>query len=49
MRVGYGTSGRNAGSMLRHHSHGDNKDLDAAKRIDHFLQTGQSYLRYIVE
>ena len=49
MRVGYGTSGRNAGFMLRHHSHGSNKDLDAAKRSDRFFQTCQSYLRYIVE
>ena len=49
MRVGYGTSGRNAGFMLRHHSHGGIKDLDAAKRSDRFFQTGQSYLRDIVE
>ena len=49
MRVGYGTSGRNAGFMLRHHSHGGIKDLDAAKRSGHFFQTGQSYLRDIVE
>ena len=49
MCVGYGTSGRNAGFMLRHHSHGGNKDLDAAKRSDRFFQTGQSYLRDTVE
>ena len=49
MRVGYGTSGRNAGFMLRHHSHGGIKDLNAAKRSDRFFQTGQSYLRDIVE
>ena len=49
MRVGYGTSGRNAGFMLRHHSHGGIKDPDAAKRSDRFFQTGQSYLRDIVE
>ena len=49
MRVGYGTSGRNAGFMLRHHRHGGIKDLDAAKRSGHFFQTGQSYLRDIVE
>ena len=49
MRVGYRTSGRNAGFMLRHHSYGGIKDLDAAKSSDRFFQTGQSYLRDIVE
>lgn len=49
MRVGYGTSGRNAGFMLKHHSHGGIKNLDAAKNSDRLFQTGQSYLRDIVE
>ena len=49
MRVGYGTSGRNAGFMLRHHSHGGIKNLDAARHSDSLFQTGQTYLRDIVE
>ena len=49
MRVGYGTSGRNAGFMLSHHSHGGIKNLDAAKKSDRLFQTGRNYLREIVE
>ncbi|MEC8164922.1 MAG: FAD-dependent oxidoreductase, partial [Pseudomonadota bacterium] len=49
MRVGYGTSGRNAGFMLKHHSHGGIKNLDAAKNSDRLFQTRQGYLRDIVE
>ena len=49
MRVGYGMSGRNAGFMLKHHSHGGIKNIDAAKNSDRLFQTGQGYLRDIVE
>ena len=49
MPVGYGTSGRNAGFMLKHHSHGGIKNLDAAKNSDRLFQTGQGYLRDVVE
>ncbi len=49
MRVGYGTSGRNAGFMLSHHSHGGLKHLDAGRRNDKLFSAGQSYLREIVE
>lgn len=49
MRVGYGTSGRNAGFMLSHHSHGGIKNLDAAKNSDRLFGTGRNYLRDIVE
>lgn len=45
MRVGYGTSGRNAGFMLSHHSHGGIKNLDAAKKSDRLFQTGRNYLQ----
>lgn len=49
MRVGYGTSGRNAGFMLKHHSHGGIKSLDAARRSDRLFGIGQGYLRDIVQ
>jgi len=49
MWVGYGTSGRNAGFMLKYHSHGGIKNLDAAKNSDRLFQTRQGYLRDIVE
>ena len=49
MRIGYGTSGRNAGFMLKHHSHGGIKNLDAARRSDGLFGAGQGYLREIVE
>ncbi len=45
MRVGYGTSGRNAGFMLFHHSHGGVKDLAAGRRNDRLFAAGFTYLR----
>ena len=49
MRVGYGTSGRNAGFMLSHHSHGGIKDLDAGRRSDQLFGHGYNYLRETIE
>jgi glycine/D-amino acid oxidase-like deaminating enzyme len=48
MRVGYGTSGRNAGFMLSHHSHGGVADLDIGRRNDRLLSAGYETLRTIV-
>ncbi len=49
MRVGYGTSGRNAGFMLFHHSHGGIKHIEAGRRNDRLFGAGFSYLRDIVQ
>ena len=49
MRVGYGTSGRNAGFMLSHHSHGGIKHIEVGRRNDRLFFTGYRYLREIVE
>ena len=49
MRVGYGMSGPSAGFMLKHHSDGGIKNLEAAKNSDRLFQTGQGYLRDIVK
>ncbi len=49
MRVGYGNSGRNAGFMLSHHSHGGIRHLDIARRSDRLFGCGHAYLREIVE
>lgn len=49
MRVGYGTSGRNAGFMLSHHSHGGIKHLEVGRRDDQLFAAGHAYLRDIVE
>ncbi len=48
-KAGRAPSGRNADFMLKHHSHGGIKNLDAAKNSDRLFQTGQGYLRDIVE
>ena len=48
-RVGYGTSGRNAGFMLNHHSHGGMKHFEAASKNDRLFTAGTAYLREIVE
>ena len=48
-RVGYGTSGRNAGFMLDHHSHGGMKHFEAAKRNDRLFSAGTAYLRGLVQ
>lgn len=49
MRVGYGNSGRNAGFMLSHHSHGGIKHLDVARQADRLFGCGYTYLRETVE
>ncbi len=49
MRVGYGNSGRNAGFMLSHHSHGGIKHLDVARQADRLFGCGHAYLRETVE
>jgi glycine/D-amino acid oxidase-like deaminating enzyme len=47
-RVGYGTSGRNAGFMLDHHSHGGMKHFEAARKNDRLFAAGTAYLRELV-
>jgi glycine/D-amino acid oxidase-like deaminating enzyme len=48
-RVGYGTSGRNAGFMLDHHSHGGMKHFEAASKNDRLFTAGTNYLRELVQ
>jgi len=48
-RVGYGTSGRNAGFMLDHHSHGGMKHFEAASKNDRLFAAGTAYLRELVQ
>lgn len=53
-RVGWGTSGRNAGFMLAHHSHGGishggNANMDIGRRADRLFQAGHTWLRDTVE
>ena len=47
-RVGYGTSGRNAGFMLDHHSHGGMKHMEAARKNDRLFAAGTDWLRRLV-
>ena len=47
-RVGYGTSGRNAGFMLDHHSHGGMRHFEAARKNDRLLAAGTAWLRDLV-
>lgn len=47
-RVGYGTSGRNAGFLLKGHSHGGEKDLELGRRNDRLCAAGVEHLRDIV-
>lgn len=44
-RVGYGTSGRNAGFLLQGHSHGGEKDLEIGRRNDRLCGHGLDYVR----
>lgn len=44
-RVGFGTSGRNAGFLLQGHSHGGEKDLEVGKRNDRLCTAGVAYIR----
>ena len=48
-RVGYGTSGRNAGFMLDHHSHGGMKHMEAARKNDRLFAAGTDWLRRLVQ
>jgi glycine/D-amino acid oxidase-like deaminating enzyme len=48
-RVGYGTSGRNAGFMLDYHSHGGEKHLEAAQKNSRLRTAGTAYLRELVQ
>ena len=48
-RVGYGTSGRNAGFMLDHHSHGGMKHFEAARKNDRLFAAGTAWLRDLVQ
>ena len=48
-RVGYGTSGRNAGFMLDHHSHGGMKHFEAARKNDRLFSAGTAWLRDLVQ
>ena len=48
-RAGYGTSGRNAGFMLDHHSHGGMKHFEAARKNDRLFAAGTAWLRDLVQ
>ncbi len=48
-RAGYGTSGRNAGFMLDHHSHGGMKHFEAARKNDRLFSAGTAWLRDLVQ
>ncbi|MBI08777.1 MAG: FAD-dependent oxidoreductase [Rhodospirillaceae bacterium] len=47
-RVGFGTSGRNAGFLLKGHSHGGEKDMALGKRNDRLCEAGLEYIRNTV-
>ncbi len=47
-RVGYGTSGRNAGFLLKGHSHGGEKDMELGKRNDRLCAAGVEHIHDIV-
>ena len=47
-RVGFGTSGRNAGFLLKGHSHGGEKDLELGKSNDRLCEAGLEYIRETV-
>ncbi len=47
-RVGYGTSGRNAGFLLKGHSHGGEKDFEVGRRNDRLCAAGLEQIRDIV-
>jgi len=48
-RLGYGTSGRDAGFMLDHHSHGGMHHLEAVKKNNRLITAGTAYLRESVQ
>ncbi len=47
-RVGFGTSGRNAGFLLKGHSHGGEKDFELGKRNNRLCEAGLEYIRETV-
>jgi glycine/D-amino acid oxidase-like deaminating enzyme len=47
-RVGFGTSGRNAGFLLKGHSHGGEKDMELGRRNDRLCAAGVEHIRDIV-
>ena len=47
-RIGYGASGRNAGFMLNHNTHGEIKSLDIERRNSVLCAAGVDYLRQLV-
>lgn len=48
-RIGYGASGRNAGFMLNHNTHGAIKSLDIERRNSALCTAGVQYLRRLVQ
>lgn len=47
-RLGYGTSGRNAGFLLKGHSHGGEKDFELGRRNDRLCAAGLEHIRDVV-
>ncbi len=47
-RLGHGTSGRNAGFLLDHHSHGGVDHLETARKNDRLSAAGTAWLRELV-
>lgn len=48
-RVGHGASGRNAGFMLNHNTHGEAKNLQIERRNSALCAAGVDYLRKLVQ
>lgn len=48
-RVGFGTSGRNAGFMLNHNTHGHVKNMEVERRNATLCDAGAGYLRDLVQ
>jgi len=48
-RIGHGASGRNAGFMLNHNTHGEVKDLRVERRNSRLCSAGVDYLRSVVQ
>jgi glycine/D-amino acid oxidase-like deaminating enzyme len=48
-RVGYGASGRNAGFMLNHNTHGEVKDFKVERRNNRLCEGGCKHLKQLVD
>ncbi len=48
-RIGHGASGRNAGFMLNHNTHGEVKNLNVERRNSTLCAAGVDYLRNLVQ